>query len=69
MALSQSGLSNLIQSELKASTSVSVIDDASFKDWADRMAAAIVTHITANAVVSVTVTGGSSAGTYIGTVS
>ena len=69
MALSESGLSNLIQSELKASSSVSVVDDASFKDWADRMAAAIVNHITANAVVSVTVTGGSSAGTYTGTVS
>ena len=69
MPLSQSGLSSLIQSELKASSSVSVIDDASFKDWADGMAEAIVTHITANAVVSVTITSGSSAGTYVGTVS
>ena len=69
MPLSESGLSNLIQSELKASPSVGVIDDAGFKDWADRMAAAIVNHITANAVVSVTVTSGSSAGTYTGTVS
>ena len=69
MALSESVLSSLIQSELKASSSLSVIDDAGFKDWADRMAAAIVNHITANAVVSVTVTSGSSSGTYIGTVS
>ena len=69
MPLSQSGLSSLIQSELKASSSVSVVDDAGFQDWADRMAAAIVNHITANAVVTVAVTSGSSAGTYIGTVS
>ena len=69
MALSGSGLSSLIQSELKASSSVGVIDDAGFKDWADRMAAAIVTHITDNAVVSVEVTGGSSSGTYEGTIS
>lgn len=67
MPLSDTALSNLIQTELKAAAPV--VDDADFKAWADALAAAIVDHIVANAVVTVAVTSGSSSGTYVGTVS
>lgn len=67
MPLSDAALSTLIQGELKAA--LPVVDDADFKAWADAVAAAIVNHITANARVTVAVTGGSSAGSYTGTVS
>jgi len=67
MPLSDSALSTLIQSELKSV--VPVVDDDDFKAWADAVAAAIVDHIKANAVVTVAVTSGSSSGTYTGTVS
>lgn len=68
MPLSDAALSTLIQSQLKAAP-MDVVDDAKFKAWADALAAAIVMHVVANAVVTVAVTGGSSAGVYAGTVS
>ena len=66
MPLSDAALSNLIQTELKSA--LPVVDDADFRAWADALASAIVDHIKANAVVTVAVTSGSSAGAYTGTV-
>ena len=69
MPLNSAALSGLIQSNLKGAAIVSVVDDAGFVAHCDQLAAAIVAHIVANALVTVAVTGGSSAGTYVGTVS
>ncbi len=56
MPLSQSGLSSAIKSEIQ-NLYGTADDDATLQKFADALAKAIVDHITANALVTVTVTG------------
>ena len=68
MALTKESLSTKIQTEIIALYGAA--DDSSkLKEFADAIAKAVVDEITQNAVTSTTVTGGSSSGTYPGTVS
>lgn len=68
MALTQTSLSTKIQAEIINLYGVAD-NSARLKDFADAIAKAVVDEIQANAVTTTVVGGGSSAGTYTGTVS
>ena len=60
-------LSTLIKSEM-TNNGVDIQDDAELSKLTDSIAKAVIDHIVANALVTVTVVGGSSAGVHTGTV-
>ena len=67
MPLSIPVLSDLIKAEIESST---IVDDATeLQKLTDAIATGVVNHLVAAAVTSTTIPGGSSAGTYPGTIS
>lgn len=67
MPLSASGLSAVIQTELNAG--LPITDVTKTQDFADAIAAAIVSYLLANLTVNTVIPSGSSAGSYPGVVS
>jgi hypothetical protein len=66
MALSDSALSTLLQTQLTGKLDIQ--DSAKLKDVCDAIAKAVVDHIKAAAVTTTIIGSGSSAGTWTGTV-
>lgn len=67
MALSQSALKSTIQSSMVAAMGAPA-DPAKMELFADGMAQALLTILTSQAEVKVTVAGGSSSGTHLGVI-
>lgn len=67
MALTAAGLKTAIKAQMDSTYGAATEPD-SRDAFAEAMAAAIINYITANAVVTVTVVGGSSSGVHTGTV-
>lgn len=70
MPLSAATLSAAIKTEIENIAGIDIIDEAELERFTDALATAIVDHITANALVTGTVTSGAGAGGAVtGTVS